>query len=170
MVLCFDRKMSWPHDILHLHSQVKWSSLLRLSGLKQHPAFILHFCREVLWAWLDSPEHLGLAAGRTHLCCMRSPSLQQVSLVLMVLGSLEGVTQQKSVCLMHSEAKQYWNTGVWSRAGFISGPSRENRCLMSPKGPRLLEMSHKAFLKAGEGGLLLQTSWCWNPLFWQLSR
>ena len=36
----------------------------------------------------------------------------------------------------------------------MAGPGKENMSLMSSKGPRLLEMFHKAFLKAGEGEML----------------
>ena len=35
------------------------------------------------------------------------------------------VTEHKFVCLMHSEAKQYQNVGVWSREMFIAGQSKE---------------------------------------------
>ena len=35
------------------------------------------------------------------------------------------VTERKSTCPTHSEAKQYQNVGVWNRERFIAGPRKE---------------------------------------------
>ena len=35
------------------------------------------------------------------------------------------ITECKSMCLMHTEAKLYRNIGVWSRERFIAGPCKE---------------------------------------------
>lgn len=66
------------------------------------------------------------------------------------------VTKRKFVCLMHSVAKQ-------CRERFITGPCKDNRWLMPPKTPKLLEGSQQSIVKGQvrKGcGWLLQTSWC----------
>ena len=67
----------------------------------------------------------------------------------LAVNTVVNVIEGKSVCLTHSEAKQYQNIGVWSREGFIAGPCRE----MGGSCPKVLH-SLKGFSKA-----LLKARW-----------
>ena len=78
-----------------------------------------------------------------------------VSLPLSLSGFLTAfVTEHKSLCPRHSEAKQYQKVGVWSTERFIAGPCKEMRgsCLKNPKS---LKLSAKPFYRKGEGGVQL---------------
>jgi len=44
------------------------------------------------------------------------------------------VAECKSVCLMHSEPKQYGNVRVWSREKFIAGSCKETGALCPKSG------------------------------------
>ena len=51
---------------------------------------------------------------------------------LVVLQEGDSVTEHKSLCPTHNEAKQYQDIGVWRREKFVAGPCRamqENRWL-----------------------------------------
>ena len=52
----------------------------------------------------------------------------------------------KPMLLMHGEAKQYWNSGVWNRDWFITGPSRR-WVVHAVRTPRLLRAFCKAVFK-----------------------
>ena len=59
------------------------------------------------------------------------------------------VTKCKSVCLKHSEAKQYRNIGLWSRERFITGSCKE--MIVSPKPQTLKRAFGKPLLKVRQG-------------------
>ena len=70
----------------------------------------------------------------------------------------------------HKLSQTNQNVGVWSRERFIAGPGKEMDGLC-PENPKLAagfqQNVFKGQVRAGHG-LLLQTSWCQNPLFLQL--
>ena len=58
--------------------------------------------------------------------------------------------------LMHNEAKQYQNVGVWSRERFTVGPNKEHRWVVSHKASNSWKVSSKpSFLRPTEGGAWL---------------
>lgn len=60
------------------------------------------------------------------------------------------------LCLMHNEAKQYQDVGVWSRERFTVGPNKENRWLVSHKASNSWkDFSKPFFLRPSEGGVWL---------------
>ena len=60
-----------------------------------------------------------------------------------ILKLLLLLLKMQVVCLMHSEAKQYHNVGVWSRERLIAGPSKEtdDSRLKNPKLPKSFRQS-----------------------------
>ena len=60
----------------------------------------------------------------------------------------------------------------WDRGWFIAGPYKENGWLMPPEPQTPQRVSAKRFKGKvrEEPDWLLQTSWCKNPLFLELSR
>lgn len=103
------------------------------------------------------------------ICCVFPPHSQHIS----SSATASSLPKLKFLCPMHSEAVQYWNVGgVGAENGFLQGYAR-----------RLVTCAHKT-LEVTEGfqqsiftgqvrgvrGWLLQTCWCWNPLFSCLSR
>ena len=80
------------------------------------------------------------------------------------------VLSNSTSCAQHTRGQRIPNIGVWSREGFPAGPSKENKWLMPPKtlsSPKGFSSVFKGKLREGHGWLL-QTSWCRNPLFFQL--
>ena len=76
----------------------------------------------------------------------------------------------KSLSPMHSEAKQTETREFGAEKSSLQGHARRRVAL--PKAPQLSEGFQQSCFKSKvrEGcRSLLQTSWCWNPLFLQLS-
>ena len=86
------------------------------------------------------------------ISCWQDPSLlHEVSqsaagqLVLMVLGSLESVTQQKSVCLMHSEPNNTETLEFGAEKGLLQGQVGRTGASCPPKAPDSLKCLTKHF-------------------------
>ena len=60
----------------------------------------------------------------------------------------EIVTEPKSMCPTHSEAKQYQNIRVWSREEFTAEPHKEMGGSCLKKLWNFLKVFHKALLQA----------------------
>ena len=76
------------------------------------------------------------------------------------------VIECKSVCLLHSEAKQYQSIGIWSRERFTAGLQKElgGSCLKIPKLPQSFQQS--PFLgKVREAWLVVANILVSDPLF-----
>ena len=84
---------------------------------------------------------------------------------LVVLQEGDSVTEHKSLCPTHNEAKQYQDIGVWRREKFVAGPCKKTGGLnrefgLNPKLPESCQQSpFIAKVRVGHG-YLLQTSWC----------
>ena len=81
------------------------------------------------------------------------------------------VTECKFVCLTHVETKQTEMSEFGAEKGLLQGHARGGGWLV-PRKPQIPEGFQQSTFKGKvrEGrGWLLETSWCWNPLFLQLS-
>ena len=99
------------------------------------------------------------------LSCLNMFQLTYIYSFLYLFLLLNG----KSMHLMHDEAKQYWNSGVWNRDWIITGPCKE----MSGsrlKNPKVTEsFLQSRFQAKGEGGVWLATAefLVSGPLLWR---
>ena len=62
--------------------------------------------------------------------------------------------KHKSMCPMHTEAKQYQNIKVWSRKRFIEGHARR-QVAPALKPLNSQKLSAKPYFRKGEGGMCL---------------
>ena len=82
---------------------------------------------------------------------------------LVVLQEGDSVTEHKSLCPTHNEAKQYQDIGVWRREKFVAGPCKKTGGLnrefgLNPKLPESCQQS--PFIRKVRDGVWLLQTYC----------
>ena len=156
-----DQTLPGDREIFHLQYVAPDRFLLE-KGLPQAPATWLRTCRCPWPSWKGRSLFQGVPAGPPS----PSSALRNLSSGgwCWVLGHNHLLLPNcKSMCPMHSEAKEYQKYQFGTEEGLLQGPAR--RCLKNPKFPESFQQS--PFLgKVREGcGELLQTFWRQNLCF-----